>query len=164
MSLDCEYKREYNSRMQDDDEEDALNEFLKTKRVEEFHAQEQTAVPQIARQSLRSAADEVIDLLGGVKKPARRVLTCPKCGGSDFTPRSPLSGPKINQCTKCGNKLIGAPRSSVWMQGSAAQHGQGSGGAYYSGSESAPQNLESHPAKFRAKSRNYAALKDEENS
>ena len=150
--------------MQDDEEEDALNEFLKTKRVEEFHAQEQSAVPQAAHQSLRSAADEVIDLLGGVKNPTKRTLTCPKCGGSDFNIRNPVSGPKINQCIKCGNKLIGAPRSSVWMQGSAAQHGQGSGGAYYSGSESAPQNLESHPVKFKTKSRSYAALKDEENS
>ena len=146
-----------------DDEDDAVDGFLKPKRLEDFHAQEQAATP-VARNSVRSAADDVIDLLGGVKRPEKRVPTCPFCGGTKFEHRSPLTGPKVSQCTGCGKRSYGAARSSVWMQGSSATHGQGPGGSYYSGPEVAPQNTETHSARFRAKSRSHAAHTDEGDS
>lgn len=145
------------------EDDDDIEDEIRPKRVEDFHSQEQFATPA-AKKSVRSAADDVIDLLGGVTKPEKQIPRCAKCGGTNFNVRTPLSGPKVSQCTACGTRSYGAPRSSVWMQGATTSHGQGTGGAYYSGSEVAPPNSERHPAKFRTKSRSYAALTDEENS
>lgn len=140
-------------------DDDPFEEFLKKERLEDFHKEEQTAKP--VAQSMRSAADEIIEAIGGVKPPQRAQRIC-KCGSTEFTVRTPLSGQKIHQCAKCGTRSYGAARSSVWMQGDAAQHAQGSGSAYYRGSDVAPAGVETHSPKSRAKSRSYAALLEEE--
>lgn len=140
--------------MNDDESDDPFEQFLRPKKVEEFHAQEQTAVPGAVRQSLRSAADDVIDLLGGIKKPTKHVLCCPNCKGTDFVKRTPLTSAPVNQCTKCGTKLYGVARSSAWMRGDSTQHSQGPGGAYYRGQDSPPPR-ETHAPAFRAKGRPF---------
>jgi len=141
-------------------EDDPFEEFLKKERLEDFHKEEQTAKP--VAQSMRSAADEIIEAIGGVK-PRRKTQRVCKCGSTEFTVRTPLSGEKIHQCVKCGTRSYGVARSPVWMQGDATQHAQGSGGSYYRGPDVAPTDVETHSPKSRAKSRSYAALLEEEN-
>jgi hypothetical protein len=142
-------------------EDDDLEEFLKPARVEDFHKEAQVAKPGAATGTMRSAADDIIDAIGGVKKPTKAPLKC-KCGSTSFTIRTPLTGQKIHQCTSCGNRLYGVPRSSVWMQPEGGSHAQGTRGPYYRGSDIAPQGTETHSPTSRIKSRSYAALLEEE--
>lgn len=143
--------------MQDDDPFDA---FLRPVRVEDFHAQEQAVPAGTARQSMRSTADDVIDLLGGIKKPVKPKLVCPKCQGAEFTTRTPLTGAPVNQCVKCGTKVYGVARSSAWMHGDAIQHNQGQGGAYYRGYDTPSLPRETHSPTYRAKSRSMTPEDD----
>jgi ribosomal protein L37AE/L43A len=140
------------------DYDDPIDEFLKPEKLEDFHQAEQKAVP--GQSKMRSAADDVIDALGGVKHRAKAKKACPSCKGTDFNVTRPLSGPAVSRCTQCGHKLFGASRSPAWM--AEPVHGQGAGGAFYRSYESAPSPTETHAPKSRMKGRNYADLKDKE--
>jgi hypothetical protein len=133
------------------DYDDPIDEFLKPERLEDFHQAEQKTVA--AENKMRSAADDVIDALGGISRKPKPKVTCAKCKGTEFNTFRPLSGPVVKQCATCGTRTYGASRSPVWM--SEVGHAQGVGGAYYRGSEVAPVATETHSPRSRTKSRNY---------
>jgi len=74
-----------------------------------------------------SEADKVIDALSEVtprsNKPA---YVCNKCGSTDYEARSPLGGPKIKVCVKCGSKLFSASANIMPLINAKNPHGQGS--------------------------------------
>jgi hypothetical protein len=144
------------------DADDPLEEFLRQeKKVEDFHKEVQETV--VKPKMMKTAADDIIEVIGGHKPPAPPKPTCPKCGGLDFTIRRPLSGPAVKRCTGCGMKTYGGARSPVWMQeGPGVGHGQGTGGAYYSGSATAPVSTEKHAPTSRRKAKSFTALKNKD--
>jgi hypothetical protein len=141
------------------DADDPLEEFLRQeKKVEDFHKEVQDTV--VKPKLMKTAADDIIEVIGGFKPPAPAKQCCAKCGGTDFTIRRPLSGPAVKRCTGCGMKTYGGSRSSVWMQkGAGVGHSQGAGGAYYKGLATPPISTEKHAPTSRRKARSYAALK-----
>lgn len=54
-----------------------------------------------------SNVDKLIDALDEIEpKLPPTYFECSSCGGTDYESRSPLGGPKIRVCTKCGNKTF----------------------------------------------------------
>jgi hypothetical protein len=144
------------------DADDPLEEFLRQeKKVEDFHREAQETV--VKPKMMKTAADDIIEVIGGHKALAPPKPTCPKCGGTAFIVRRPLSGPAVKRCTGCGMKTYGGARSPVWMQeGPGVGHGQGTGGAYYSGSATAPVSTEKHAPTSRREAKSFTALKNKD--
>lgn len=136
------------------DTPDPLDEFLKQEQVKDFHkdVQETEAKPQ----RMRTAADEIIETIGGepAKKSAKR--TCPQCQGIEFKVRRPVTGPMIARCIGCGFKMHGpGPRT---VDSAPKTHGQLPHGPTYRGTRiRAP--MDPHSPIARRKGRDYRALK-----
>lgn len=136
-------------------EPDPMDEFLKQERVEDFHkdVQHTEAKPQ----KMRTAADDIIEQIGG-EAPARApIRTCSSCGGVDFTTRRPVTGPAVTRCQGCGVKTYGAsgPRT---VDSAPAMHGQSAGGPYYRGTK-VRDPVDPNSPISRLKGRSYRALK-----
>jgi|SaaInlStandDraft_6_1057023.scaffolds.fasta_scaffold00956_13 hypothetical protein len=136
------------------DPNDPLDEFLKQESIKEFHkdAQQTEAKPQ----RLRTAADEIIETIGGEppKKDARR--TCPVCSGTEFKIRRPITGQMTAKCQGCGFKMHG-PGPRV-VDSTPKMHGQLPHGPTYRGTRSPPKQAPHSPI-ARLKGRDYRALK-----
>jgi hypothetical protein len=136
------------------DTPDPLEEFLKKERLEDFHkeAQETEAKPQ----RMRTAADEIIETIGGEPAKKSRVRTCPQCQGIEFNIRRPVTGPMVARCRGCGFKMYG-PGPRV-IDSAPKTHGQLPHGPTYRGTKSPPPSDPYAPI-ARRKGRDYRELK-----
>jgi len=120
----------------------------------QFHKDLQEATPQ--KSELKSAADELIDVIGEVEAP-RRVLTCPSCKGTEFTTRKSVgAGATIHVCASCRTKVHGPSRTNARMI--ACKKSSTPAGPYYKPSR--PQSpVGKNTPKHRRKGRSMSALK-----
>jgi hypothetical protein len=136
------------------DDTDPMDEFLKQGRVEDFHKEVQST--EAKPQAMRSAADDIIEKIGGERAPKRAPRACPSCRGVDFVTRRPVSGPATARCRGCGFKMVG-PGPRV-VDSSPATHDQGAPGPFYRGTQT-PNPGDPYSPTSRTKARSYSALK-----
>lgn len=122
--------------MSNNDIENAYKQMLKESGVPE---EDKSAVS-----ASRSLADELIDTVGELDTPAKKVLMCPECKGTDFHVRSPLGSTRINVCVGCNTKVYSKKKPFI---SPVETHAQGTEkGPYYS-----PEGPKPTPDKFTPK-------------
>jgi DNA-directed RNA polymerase subunit RPC12/RpoP len=108
----------------------------------------------------RSAADDIIEVVGDLGHPKTRNRGCPQCGSEEATTTRPLGSAPRNRCTSCGHKWLGSPRSPAKLILAKNGPAQTSvSGPYYKGS-SVRHSVDKNSPKSRLKAKNLTALKE----
>ena len=126
--------------------------------IKQFREEAQAAPSSQHKRAGRSAADDIIDVVGDLAPPKPQT-GCPQCGSSEITTTRPLGGAPRNTCNKCGHRWLGAPRSPAKLI--LAKNGPSQtavSGPYYRGKTPLPK-VDKHSPKSRLKSKSLAALK-----
>lgn len=128
--------------------------------IDAFREDTQNAEAAQAQQAGRSAADDIIEVVGDLApKDPRNKHHCPKCGSDNMTTTRPLGGAPRNTCMNCAHKWLGGPRTAAKLVLSKNGPTQTQvAGPYYRGRTPLPQ-VDKHSPKSRRKSKSLAALK-----
>lgn len=127
----------------------------------DFHRDVQASAEKPIHAAGRSAADDIIDVVGDLnknKKPGRPC--CPACRSFEFTTTRPLGAAPRNRCSACGHKWLGAPRSPASLVLAKIGSPQtATSGPYYRGSAIRP-DVDKNSPKSRLKAKSRGAFKE----
>lgn len=127
--------------------------------ISEFHKDLQSSEAK-PLSAARSAADDVIEVIGDFKRPTPRAKNqCPSCSGVEIRTTYPVGAAARNLCRGCGHRWQGGPKSPVPLV--LAKIGEGQQqvkGPYYRGNTPA-QTPDPNQPTSRRKGRSLAALK-----
>ena len=139
-----------------------LDDLLDPRPISEFHKDLQHSTSENSG-APRSAADEVIEVVGDIRAPRRRE-ECPECKSTEFERRKPLSGSITFRCRDCNFKWYGAPRSPAPLVLSRIGSPQVQvSGPYYRDTRGLPP-ADKHEPKYRRKGKSLTSLKKKQES
>ena len=108
----------------------------------------------------RSAADEIIEVIGDLGPKKKRSTGCPACESGRVTTTRPLGGAPRNTCGDCSHRWYGVSRGPAPLVLSKLGSPQTqTSGPYYKRGPALPPSKDRHAPKSRTKARSLAHLK-----